>query len=404
MYNWPILNIVRMNIASVSLFILLLLSSCSSPLIITKKNVELYAITENNKVGYINQKGKIVLRPIFDPCCLGSYQGNCCSESFFGTEFGVIRKNGKLGAIDYKGNTIVEPKYDFLEQRNDSSFVAGVDGKWGIIDTKEKIVFPFIFDSEYFLRPDDIAIGESEGVFYLLYSKTLTILKTPYESISPFFDGFAEVKADKKSGYINTLGEIIITPQFEDGGHFNNGLAPVKIGDKWGFIDTTGQTKISPRFDQTYGFDNNNYAIVKVGDNYGVIAKTGEFIIQPVYSGLFLQTGKVFEACIRDDSSEKCGLLDLQDGWLYPPDLKQNVDYFDNKYIASSKQTGYGVKKLSTNKVIVPFIFSSLDFFPYGLSKFSYYDATLKKTIYGYLNKKGKIVWVENGVDKKRIK
>ena len=49
------------------------------------------------------------------------------------------------------------------------------------------------------------------------------------------------VAIDKKAGYINKLGKIVIPLQYDGVGSFNNGFATVMIDSKWGLIDKTGK-------------------------------------------------------------------------------------------------------------------------------------------------------------------
>jgi len=52
-------------------------------------------------------------------------------------------------------------------------------------------------------------------------------------------------------GFMNeTKDKIVILPEFNGAGEFSSGLCPVKIGDKWGMINTLGEIIIKPKFDE----------------------------------------------------------------------------------------------------------------------------------------------------------
>jgi hypothetical protein len=57
-----------------------------------------------------------------------------------------------------------------------------------------------------------------------------------FEKVSKFSDGVATVKMDGYIGVINTVGEKIVTPQFDQAGNCVDGLIPVKKDGKWGYI------------------------------------------------------------------------------------------------------------------------------------------------------------------------
>jgi len=73
-------------------------------------------------------------------------------------------------------------------------------------------------------------------------------------------------------------------PQFEDAGGFSEGLAPVRAGDgTWGYIDTTGNRVITPQFDEAEAFTH-GFAKVNVQKSDGTtpiayIDKTGRIAI-----------------------------------------------------------------------------------------------------------------------------
>ena len=56
------------------------------------------------------------------------------------------------------------------------------------------------------------------------------------------------MRVGTKSGYINTKGVVVITPQFDDAGPFRYGRAGVRLGNRFGFIDKDGKYISSPDF------------------------------------------------------------------------------------------------------------------------------------------------------------
>ncbi|MFN6096330.1 MAG: WG repeat-containing protein [Dolichospermum sp.] len=64
-------------------------------------------------------------------------------------------------------------------------------------------------------------------------------------------------------GFINTIGKLVITCQFDDAKSFSEGLAIVKIEEKWGFINTIGKLVIPCQFYDAKSFSE-LLAIVKI--------------------------------------------------------------------------------------------------------------------------------------------
>jgi hypothetical protein len=136
-------------------------------------------------------------------------------------------------------------------------------------------------------------------------------------------------------GYINTSGEMVIQPQWEQAGGFGaGGLAAVLVGEKWGYIDAEGSLKINPQFDMVgdfedgpggplaevavnadassyrWGvidaegaykinpqfraisdFDDNGRAVVSSGEKFGMVDTSGTYVINPMYDDLRAITG-----------------------------------------------------------------------------------------------------------------
>ncbi len=83
--------------------------------------------------------------------------------------------------------------------------------------------------------------------------------------------GFSQSQAlfvvieNEKYGYIDTEGQSVINPQFDDAWSFSEGLARVKVADKFGFIDREGLYVINPQFDDARDFSE-GLAAVEVGE------------------------------------------------------------------------------------------------------------------------------------------
>jgi hypothetical protein len=61
------------------------------------------------------------------------------------------------------------------------------------------------------------------------------------------------ITQDRKWGYIDKSGNVVIQPQFADARFFSEGLACVTPdGKKYGYIDKTGQFVITPQYEGNY--------------------------------------------------------------------------------------------------------------------------------------------------------
>ena len=393
--------------------LLLLLSSCASPLILTRKNTELNAVIVDGKMGYINQKGKLVIPAVFDSTCTGLDDGDCAAETIWSDDkAAVIRQNGKMGAIDRKGRIIIAPQYDFLEMNTDTTFLAQKEGKFGIVNMENKVLFPFVFTDQYFLGHGPVVAGQVDEKWYLVYYGQGRMVETDFSYIAPFFEGKAEVKKENKSGFIDTSGRLIIPLIYSSAWSFHNDRCAVEIDGKWGFIDGSGKMVIPAVYHNSYGFTHyqgEDYAIVDTGDYrtgilQGVIDRNGNYVLPPVYSRLNFESDTILSASIKEDGIEKYGLLTINGEWLLSPKEEQEDLDYSYGYLSMRKNGKYGVIKLRSGRVVVPFVFSRLDYYPEGLSTFTWRDDETGRYYNGYINKKGRVVWARPGFNYKKFR
>jgi DNA-binding transcriptional regulator/RsmH inhibitor MraZ len=138
--------------------------------------------------------------------------------------------------------------------------VADAGGKWGFIDRTGRFRIP----------PRYSGAGQfSEGVAYVWLwdgerrregvvdvNGRFTELPAANDFAFIFHDGLARFQTplgqERKYGYMDKAGRVVIPAQFHDSGHFSEGLAWVSVLKErnwlYGFIDKTGRMVIEPQF------------------------------------------------------------------------------------------------------------------------------------------------------------
>ena len=161
--------------------------------------------TEDNKLGYINTSGEIVINTQFE-----------LAYPFRGG-FARIIQDGKTGFIDKTGRITINPQ--FMDAKDFSEGLAPVyDGNlWGYINTS----------GSYVINPR-------------------------FHDASSFSSGLAAVTHEDSFGYIDKKGISVINTRLRRGFDFLSGIAPIleeSAMGKFGFINKTGEYVISPQFD-----------------------------------------------------------------------------------------------------------------------------------------------------------
>lgn len=132
-------------------------------------------------------------------------------------------------------------------------------------------------------------VQQDKGENYIDKSGKTAITLQKIIRAEPFSEGLAAVytSANKKDGFIDKSGKIVIDPVWEEAGSFKEGLAPVsKYGNKeylWGFIDKAGKVVIKPKYYSAEPFSEGLSLIKDKYGRYGYIDKTGEYVIKPKY-------------------------------------------------------------------------------------------------------------------------
>ncbi len=167
-----------------------------------REGIEYFQVIENDKYGFRDLDGNIVIKPQF------------CNAEMFSEGYSAVTVGDKWGLIDTKGNYIIDPKYEYL---------GGVHG--GLISFRENDLYGFIdIKGEIKIKPQFYWVDE--------FSESLCAFSTDFRSKEP-----------RKYGYIDTTGKVVIDCKLKFASQFENGKAKVILDkDKHSvLIDKTGK-------------------------------------------------------------------------------------------------------------------------------------------------------------------
>ena len=266
---------------------------------------DLLVIVENGKYGYIDDQGKIIIKPQFvwaddfwhglgTVFICGRYVSIDASGTLHPFETPteghlVVRQTGdKFGFVDGSEKFRIAPTFDGALPFSEGFAAVKRGDKWGFIDRHGDFVIEPQFEGAFYFREGvataetdsgDVLIGTSGEVIAQGYSflqlinegrvpVTRTrdwkwgyldlagnvVIDLIFDEGHSFSEGLAAVEKNKKWGYVDLDGKIVIPLQFDWADEFGNGLAPVKLGEKTGFIDRSGRFAFLLAFDQAAGF------------------------------------------------------------------------------------------------------------------------------------------------------
>lgn len=378
----------------------LILSSCSSPLIITKRNIELYQIEENGKIGYIDQKGKIRIEPKYLTCDnLNSISE--CTVDFNAKRFAVVKEREGYTLINWKGNKTTTSFFEELINESDSTFVAKKDGKFGLISYDGENLIPFIFDSQYFIDDNKLFPAKIDSKSVIYDPKNGTITQTPYNNISPFLGDFAKVESNDKVGLINKELELVFDTAYQELGQFSSNLINAKIRDRWYFFNNLEQAVFDTSFDKASSYDDGVATVKK--EKYGAIDTLGNLIIPFEYEYLRYEGrndngDQIFMFCNQEDYffyGAKCGLINQKRDTILKAEYTDLFYFFDIVEASIDEGEKAGVIDLKKKKVIIPFNFDQTEYYDDGLS-ILYFSDDEGIEYYGFVNTRKRIIWSNN--------
>jgi hypothetical protein len=308
------------------------------------------AVVLDGKLGYIDTTGREVVPPEYSVMMYRFPRVNFSEGLARVSKGDLFAGEAKWGFIDKSGNETVPLTYDMVRDFSDG--LAGVrigkfpQSKEGFIDKYGNVVIPLQYDLTHDFV-DGVARVELDGeAFYI--DKTGKIVDAPpktdtsgFDWTMPFSDGMAAIRVgdigewntagysqeNSKWGFINTLGSVVIQPQFDKVHNFSEGIAPVSRdgtfkgiehtaifeNSEWGVIDKTGNIIIpfSRKYDEIYSFSGGLAVVYKAEDSradFGLIDKYGNEVI-PL--GEYQYNIQFFEGAVRSPDYTS-GLIAVQ--------------------------------------------------------------------------------------------
>ena len=168
------------------------------------KNLDfpLVLIKENGKYGvYDIEKRKWVLPREYDSIKMDG-------------EILSAQKNGEnLLFFDLSGNLQNIPNYDLTTHYNKNLFGVRVGNKKGVVNLNGDLIIPIIYDSIQYLNANAFLV--TKGNRWELFTGNNTI-PIPYDNFNITKDGFLIVEKNGKKGLLNTNGQEVLPPAFQD--------------------------------------------------------------------------------------------------------------------------------------------------------------------------------------------
>lgn len=307
---------------------------------------------KESKVGlYDIKKREMILSP--------EYEIQSISVSNSDAEVFSLAKNGFLALFDTKGKQVSEFKYQ--EYGGGTIMSEGYakiqdrQGLWGIVDKYGKEVIPCKYKGMGFsVCNQRIAFQGNNGKWgYLNVSNGEEIVKPEYDRARDFSDGFGEVEKNRKIGFVDVNGKVVVPLEYEGALNVQKGICfMMKKGD-W-FPILLAENK--PINNEKYAGGNfdflSNFAVVSCkAENtlmQGIINTKGQTIVpcRPSEFGFTLYA----KNAVLQEKEDSFVIFSLPEGKELAKSTKQPIIEKDLMLIAQNGK--YLVTDLRGNKIL----------------------------------------------------
>lgn len=313
---------------------------------------------KSGKYGYIDPDGNIKIPFLYE------------HAASFRDGVAIVRSDGKCGVIDTLNEMVFPMIYNDINAPDKNRFPVKKDQLYGVIDIDQKVIVDYKYLHASFLKNGVLKIQTAKG-FQTIDLDDFKESKEVYEKINSFSNSLSSFKLDGKWGLIDSVGKIVLQNDYRNIGYLEKGISIIRSFDnKFGMINKDGDFLIPLEFD--YIKNERTFVSANKGDNYYFFDHKGNRInekitsqikrigpcnlflktsIDSLFSLQYLNTKEVFENVLfQEIKGISDGMLrsKINNSWYYYP-LNQSkpigpykkINLFsDNKAIVQSTETG----------------------------------------------------------------
>lgn len=305
-------------------------------------------VWKNDKAGYVNSKGEVVIEPQFEMA------GRFCDGCAY-----VSNSDGGVVMIDKHGR-VLQAGLEDVRRPEESVAVVKKDGLWGLVDVESGA---FLIEPECteMLRSARHVAANRKGAWGITDLGGRTVLPFDYESVR-IIGSLAVVVQDHKCGIYDLAQRRVTAPiKFETIGVFSEGLFAFRKDRKWGFIDSTGTVLIPPDYDSVYRFKGARGWGLKASQHC-LFDRNGRAIAYPDFDSI-LHQGEGYTIVCREvvnqheHGNKKCAVIDTHGNFIVPFKYESIREYANGRAVVRLNGKD-GIIDRAGREVLTP----SLDF------------------------------------------
>jgi hypothetical protein len=314
---------------------------------------DLYRIKLNGLYGFLDNNFILTIEPIYSKT--GDFSSNLC----------YVKNDMFIGFINKKGDRILDSSsFKFCEKfygklASFDTLIENLGVHHGFININGEIVVEPKYYSVKGFHENLIVVSKRNGFLNLLNQDGVEIIDEIYSSdiTIGFYEKLAKVKRKAKYGFIDTNGTEVIKCKFSGVENFHCGISVFKEKKIFGGINILGEILISPKYDNLGWFVNcsdlDNPSIVarsvaSIGSSFGLIDANGNEVVPLIYDDIYNYPKEgLYKVKKRNDY----GFVDVQGKELVTPQYRMARN-FSNGLAAIKNNEKWGFVNIS-GKVII---------------------------------------------------
>jgi hypothetical protein len=299
---------------------------------------------EETGYGLINREGDYIMDPVVDE--MKHHKGNF----YFGfdeNQFLLIEANDMKANVRYNSFHKITLENGLMLEY--------IHGKLRRVMEEDGILLDAVGIEEVTVIDEDLYnVRFRDGNLGLLSKKGWLVRpNAPLEKILLGSNGLFPAIVDGKTGFVNSVGEWIIQPKFEEVTLFSESMASYKKDGKWGLINTNGEFIGDASWDEVKPFSK-GFSIVQTNNKFYLLNSTGEIINQDFFNQV-LRTSDGYYIVEKDGKS---GILDPSGKELIPLEF-ENIQRVQRDLIIVQKEGKTGLIS-DSGEILLPIAFENI--------------------------------------------
>ncbi|MCX6181228.1 MAG: WG repeat-containing protein [Bacteroidetes bacterium] len=267
----------------------------------------LLPVKVNNKWGFINLQGKVVVSCDYD------------FVSSFGKDgLALASYHNVLTVIDTLGERKTPDHAEDIKLLGNKLFLIKINKRWGVSNFKKEFPVAPVYKSLLALSPNLLAAQDSNGLWGCITVRNITLLPFKFDRINYNGTGLIEARKGKDDFVYSDRGVFLYSSADKTSKLINGKYLLHQIGRYWGIKDTTGRVIITYDWDyakvETSGlirFSKNKKALLFSAFD-GIVLADNLQRFEPVRENIFL---------FVNDSLR--GLVDINGKIIVPAEFKK---------------------------------------------------------------------------------